>query len=67
MRGSVVSLSSRTRFMVEQLTNLRNNKLKQPGADGSLDLYTGPRKYLVGLNKRRASGKSSLPPRALPP
>jgi hypothetical protein len=47
--------------MVEQLTNLRNNKLKQPGADGSLDLYTGPRKYLIGLNKRRATGKLSLP------
>lgn len=57
----LVSPSSRTRFMVEQLTNLRNNKLKQPGADGSLDLYTGPRKYLIGLNKRRATGKLSLP------
>ncbi|GAA5991058.1 hypothetical protein JCM10908_006519 [Rhodotorula pacifica] len=55
------TMNSRTRFMVEQLTNLRNNKLKQPGADGSLDLYTGPRKYLVGLNKRRATGAAPEP------
>lgn len=52
--------------MVEQLTNLRNNKLKQPGADGSLDLYTGPRKYLVGLNKRRATGKDVPPSSSRP-
>ncbi|GAA5963013.1 hypothetical protein JCM8115_002588 [Rhodotorula mucilaginosa] len=55
------TMNSRTRFMVEQLTNLRNNKLKQPGADGSLDLYTGPRKYLIGLNKRRATGAAPEP------
>lgn len=46
--------------MIEQLTNLKNNKLKQPGADGAVDHYSGLRKYLSGLNKKRASGPSPL-------
>jgi nucleolar MIF4G domain-containing protein 1 len=45
--------------MIESLTNLKNNKIK-PNADGAIDNYSNLKKYLVGLNKRRASG-SCLP------
>ncbi|GAA5999636.1 Sgd1p [Rhodotorula paludigena] len=55
------SMNSRTRFMIEQLTNLKNNKLKQPGADGAVDHYSGLKKYLSGLNKKRASGAAPDP------
>ncbi|GAA5827704.1 hypothetical protein JCM3770_005130 [Rhodotorula araucariae] len=55
------SMNSRTRFMVEQLTNLKNNKLKAPGADGAIDHHTPLRKFLTGLNKRRASGAAPEP------
>ncbi|GAA6064075.1 hypothetical protein JCM10212_002717 [Sporobolomyces blumeae] len=50
------SMNSRTRFMIEQLTNLKNNKLAKGGADGAVDNYTGLKKYLQTLNKKRASG-----------
>lgn len=53
--ADLLSLSSRTRFMIESLTNLKNNKIK-PNADGAVDNYSNLKKYLVGLNKRRASG-----------
>jgi len=43
--------------MIEQLTNLKNNKLPKLGADGAIDNYSGLKKYLVSLNKKRASGK----------
>ncbi|GAA6028747.1 hypothetical protein JCM8097_007375 [Rhodosporidiobolus ruineniae] len=49
------TMNSRTRFMIESLTNLRNNKIK-PNADGAVDYYSNLRKYLTGLNKKRASG-----------
>ncbi|BGO92639.1 hypothetical protein NBRC10512_005865 [Rhodotorula toruloides] len=52
------SMNSRTRFMVEQLTNLKNNKFKQPGADGAVDNYSQLKKFLVGLNKKRATGSA---------
>ncbi|GAA5895536.1 Sgd1p [Sporobolomyces salmoneus] len=50
------SMNSRTKFMIEQLTNLKNNKLPKLGADGAVDNYSGLKKYLVSLNKKRASG-----------
>ncbi|GAA6021711.1 hypothetical protein JCM11491_001389 [Sporobolomyces phaffii] len=50
------SMNSRTKFMIEQLTNLKNNKLPKLGADGAIDNYSGLKKYLVSLNKKRASG-----------
>ncbi|GAA6011691.1 hypothetical protein JCM10207_004212 [Rhodosporidiobolus poonsookiae] len=49
------SMNSRTRFMIEQLTNLKNNKQKQT-SEGAVDNYSNLKKYLVGLNKKRASG-----------
>jgi len=54
--------SSRTKFMIEQLTNLKNNKLPKLGADGAIDNYSGLKKYLVSLNKKRASGEFKTPP-----
>lgn len=61
--------SSRTRFMVEQLTNLKNNKFKatsssagaSSGADGAVDHRTPVRKYLSSLNRSRASGAAPDP------
>ncbi|GAA5927036.1 Sgd1p [Sporobolomyces koalae] len=50
------TMNSRTKFMIEQLTNLKNNKLPKLGADGAVDNYSGLKKYLVSLNKKRASG-----------
>ncbi|BGP41129.1 suppressor of glycerol defect [Rhodotorula kratochvilovae] len=55
------SMNSRTRFMVEQLTNLKNNKLKPPGADGAVDHHTPLRRFLASLNKKRASGAAPEP------
>lgn len=46
--------------MVEQLTNLKNNKFKQPGADGAVDNYSQLKKFLVGLNKKRATGAFAM-------
>ncbi|GAA5901895.1 hypothetical protein JCM8208_006632 [Rhodotorula glutinis] len=63
------SMNSRTRFMVEQLTNLKNNKFKatsssagaSSGADGAVDHRTPVRKYLSSLNRSRASGAAPDP------
>ncbi|GAA5834969.1 hypothetical protein JCM5353_003339 [Sporobolomyces roseus] len=55
------SMNSRTKFMIEQLTNLKNNKLPKLGADGAIDNYSGLKKYLVSLNKKRASGAAPDP------
>lgn len=49
--------------MIEQLTNLKNNKLPKLGADGAIDNYSGLKKYLVSLNKKRASGEFEPPRR----
>ncbi|GAA5933268.1 hypothetical protein JCM10213_001236 [Rhodosporidiobolus nylandii] len=54
------SMNSRTRFMVDSLTNLKNNKVK-PNADGAVDNYSNLKKYLQGLNKKRASGAAPDP------
>ncbi|GAA5875690.1 hypothetical protein JCM8547_007042 [Rhodosporidiobolus lusitaniae] len=54
------TMNSRTRFMIESLTNLKNNKIK-PNADGAVDYYSNLKKYLVGLNKHRASGAAPDP------
>jgi hypothetical protein len=50
--------SSRTRFMLDALTNLKNNKTK-PDANGAVDNYGSLKKFLSGLKKR--SGRSSRP------
>lgn len=55
--------------MVEQLTNLKNNKFKatsssagaSSGADGAVDHRTPVRKYLSSLNRSRASGAAPDP------
>ncbi|KIP05858.1 hypothetical protein PHLGIDRAFT_107708 [Phlebiopsis gigantea 11061_1 CR5-6] len=52
------AMSSRTRFMVETLTNLKNNKLKKAaggGAAGSagLDAVERMKKFLSGLTKKK--------------
>ncbi|GAA5825170.1 hypothetical protein JCM11251_006128 [Rhodosporidiobolus azoricus] len=54
------TMNSRTRFMVESLTNLMNNKIK-PNAEGAVDNYSNLKKYLIGLNKKRASGAAPDP------
>ncbi|KIL67539.1 hypothetical protein M378DRAFT_122561 [Amanita muscaria Koide BX008] len=52
--GTEISLSSRTRFMLETLTNLKNNKLKRNSSktqnDDSVERL---RKFLSGLAKKR--------------
>ncbi|GAA5973652.1 hypothetical protein JCM21900_006752 [Sporobolomyces salmonicolor] len=55
------SMNSRTRFMIEQLTNLKNNKFPKADASGAVDNYTPLKKYLSGLNKKRASGAAPDP------
>lgn len=46
--------SSRTRFMVETLTNLKNNKLKKNPAGGQgADAVERMKKFLSGLSKKR--------------
>lgn len=53
--------------MVEQLSNLKNNKFKasstgaSSGADGAIDHRTPVRKYLSSLNRSRASGAAPDP------
>ena len=52
------TMSSRTRFMVETLTNLKNNKLKKVaggGASGSAgsEAVERMKKFLSGLSKRK--------------
>lgn len=55
MQGiDATTMNSRTRFMIEALTNLKNNKIK-PTADGAIDNYSNLKKFLAGLKKR--SGK----------
>ncbi|KAM0791823.1 hypothetical protein ACM66B_004082 [Microbotryomycetes sp. NB124-2] len=53
------SMNSRTKFMIESLTNLRNNKIKAD-ANGNLDMYSNLRKFLSGLKKRNASSSEAL-------
>ncbi|KAL8286586.1 hypothetical protein RQP46_004603 [Phenoliferia psychrophenolica] len=48
------SMNLRTRFMVESLTNLKNNKIK-PTGDGAVDNYSRLKKYLSGLKKKGSS------------
>ncbi|KAK4703862.1 nucleolar MIF4G domain-containing protein 1, partial [Phenoliferia sp. Uapishka_3] len=56
-------MNLRTRFMIESLTNLKNNKIK-PTGDGAIDNYSGLKKYLSGLKRH---GKSLfLPQTSLP-
>ncbi|GAA5858791.1 hypothetical protein JCM1840_006558 [Sporobolomyces johnsonii] len=55
------SMNSRNRFMIEQLTNLKNNKFPKADANGAVDNYTPLKKYLQGLNKKRASGAAPDP------
>ncbi|PCH42403.1 hypothetical protein WOLCODRAFT_132368 [Wolfiporia cocos MD-104 SS10] len=48
------ALSSRTRFMVETLTNLKNNKVKRnAGATPGGDTVERLKKFLAGLSKKR--------------
>ncbi|PSS19945.1 hypothetical protein PHLCEN_2v3118 [Hermanssonia centrifuga] len=48
------ALSSRTRFMVETLTNLKNNKVKKSAtASGENDSVERMKKFLSALNKKR--------------
>ncbi|KAI0091308.1 hypothetical protein BDY19DRAFT_991875 [Irpex rosettiformis] len=48
------AMSSRTRFMVETLTNLKNNKLKKNNAsDQGADVVERMKKFLSGLSKKR--------------
>lgn len=51
--------SSRTRFMIEALTNLKNNKIK-PTADGAVDNYSQLKKFLSGLKKRSGTTPEAL-------
>ncbi|TFK50018.1 ARM repeat-containing protein [Heliocybe sulcata] len=51
--GQTNSLSSRTRFMLETLINLKNNKLKTNAAPGSAETAERLKKYLSGLSKKR--------------
>lgn len=48
--------SSRTRFMIETLTNLRNNKVKRvAGQDGHSESTERMKKFLSGLTKKHHS------------
>lgn len=48
------ALSSRTRFMVETLSNLKNNKVKKAaGQTVGGEAVERMRKFLSGLNKKR--------------
>ncbi|EPQ54380.1 hypothetical protein GLOTRDRAFT_130697 [Gloeophyllum trabeum ATCC 11539] len=53
LSGQSDNLSSRTRFMLETLINLKNNKLKTNAAPGSAETIERLKKYLSGLGKRR--------------
>ncbi|KAG7089478.1 hypothetical protein E1B28_011160 [Marasmius oreades] len=54
MGGNESELSSRTRFMIETLNNLRNNKVKRIGAQNQgEEAVERMRKFLSGLSKRR--------------
>lgn len=46
-------LSSRTRFMLETLTNLKNNKTKKSGSVPGADAVDRMKKFLSGLSKKR--------------
>jgi nucleolar MIF4G domain-containing protein 1 len=65
--GKEDALSSRTRFMLETLTNLKNNKLRRTNAPGNAGQTGGSeaverlKKFLSGLGKKR-HGKSCLSP-----
>ena len=53
--------SSRTRFMVETLSNLKNNKArKDSGGGGGGDAVERMKKFLSGLSKKR-QGTPSFP------
>lgn len=57
------ALSSRTRFMVETLGNLKNNKTKKAaGQTAGTEAVERMKKFLSGLNKKR---HGMLPPHAL--
>lgn len=48
------ALSSRTRFMVETLSNLKNNKVKKAaGQTAGGEAVERMKKFLSGLNKKR--------------
>lgn len=54
------ALSSRTRFMVETLSNLKNNKTKKAaGQMAGNEAVDRMKKFLSGLSKKR-HGKSSV-------
>lgn len=49
----LIYLSSRTRFMVETLTNLKNNKVKRQSAHGSGEADERIKKFVTGIGKNR--------------
>ncbi|KAK4046926.1 suppressor of glycerol defect [Microbotryomycetes sp. JL201] len=53
------TMNSRTKFMIESLTNLKNNKTKAD-ANGNIDMYSNLKKFLAGLRKRNASSSEAL-------
>lgn len=59
-------LSSRTKFMLETLTNLKNNRIKAaPGGEAAAEATTRMKKFLSGLEKKRHSEKSASYPLSL--
>ena len=54
------ALSSRTRFMVETLSNLKNNKIKKAaGQTAGTEAVDRMKKFLSGLSKKRHGTPSS--------
>ena len=55
--------SSRTKFMLETLTNLKNNRVKAaPGGEAAAEATTRMKKFLSGLDKKKhGSSPFSLP------
>ncbi|KAJ8072377.1 suppressor of glycerol defect [Marasmius tenuissimus] len=54
LSGSEDALSSRTRFMIETLNNLKNNKVKRIGAQNQgEEAQERMKKFLFGLSKKR--------------
>ncbi|KAH9917843.1 uncharacterized protein B0H18DRAFT_687168 [Fomitopsis serialis] len=47
------AMSSRARFMVETLTNLKNNKVKNAGSTPGAETVERLKKFLSGLSKKR--------------
>lgn len=62
------SFSSRSRFMVETLTNLKNNRIKKPaaGQHAGGDALERLKKFLSGLSKKRQGKPPNIFPQLFP-